>query len=680
MCGTIEDMETPATPSKALGSPKAAKTKTALILILFGLLAVLGTGLFFAFVGPSSPVGAGWFLFSYTMGLTMIVLPCTFPLAFVIVPLAMGKDPKKGFGMALAFGAGVAITLSLYGVLAALVGKVAITSLNAPLETVKNWLYAFAGIFAYLFALGELGFVRFRMPTYSGAAPMFIQKKKDILKALLLGLFMGNIGVGCPHPATPLILTRIAASGNVFYGWLLFFVHALGRITPLLILAILGILGVNALAWLTKRREKIERATGWAMVFVAGFIFTLGFFTHDWWVYSGQHTLLESVTQEERYLTLLGKKLGTGNPHHHGIPTGTGLFGLPLWLGNWTLIFLWIVPMLWYVVRRQDRIATLPQNEREKEEAVLPWLKAFIFTLILLLSVVVGWALPHRFLKHEALEDAHHSDATMRRSESRDLNLVFSSDPDVFKAGVPVTLSFTFPGARLDDFEIEHERFFHLVAIREDLTTFTHLHPEPSSESPARFELTHSFPLSGTYLLAVNYRYRGKEGTWQKLVRVSGNDPVIPDTDLSRTKSFGPYEVTLVLDPETPRAGEETHLRWTITKNGSPVRDLAPYLAAPVHIAVVRDDLSFFLHEHGEVPNDTAAFLPLVSMARAHGEENEGMGTDHGEHADLPNAFGPSVEAHLTFPRAGRYKIFGEFLHERRVLLTGFLIDVSERR
>ena len=73
----------------------------------------------------------------------------------------------------------MAITLSMYGVIAALVGKVAIGSLNAPLETVKNWLYFVAGIFAYLFALGEIGLINVRMPTYSGAAPSFIQKQQD---------------------------------------------------------------------------------------------------------------------------------------------------------------------------------------------------------------------------------------------------------------------------------------------------------------------------------------------------------------------------------------------------------------------------------------------------------------------------------------------------------------------
>ena len=199
------------------------------------------------------------------------------------------------------------------------------------------------------------------MPSYTGAAPAFIQKQSDYLKALLLGLFLGNIGVGCPHPATPVILTRIAASGDVFYGWMLFFVHAIGRILPLILLALLAILGVNALQWLLSRKDKIERATGWGMVFVAGFILVLGLFTHDWWVASGQHTLLEELTQEERFLGVIVQRFDlTEPPHAHDLPTGTGLFGFPLWLGNWVLVGLWLFPIWWYYFKKRREIENGP--------------------------------------------------------------------------------------------------------------------------------------------------------------------------------------------------------------------------------------------------------------------------------------------------------------------------------
>lgn len=404
------------------------KSKSILISSIFGLLAVIVFGLlWFFFLAPAVPAGIGWFLFSFAAGLTMIVLPCTLPLAFVIVPLSMGKGVAKGIGTAVAFAFGIVITLSLYGVAAAIIGKVALGSLGAPLEVVKNWVYFIAGIFAYLFALGSIGLLAFKMPTYTGAAPDIIQKKQDYLKAFLMGLFLGNIGIGCPHPATPLLLIEAATSGNILYGWLLFFVHAVGRVLPLLFLAFMGIMGVNGLSWLVARKEKVERATGWAMVFVGAFILVLGLFSHGWWVNSGQHTLLEFITQEETVLNVIGAHLGTGNAHHHGIDTGTGLFGLPLWLGDWVLVALWIIPFFWFLRKEKSRIAQIPETnqipERTAEENVRYMRKKFYIALTVALGAIFIYVLPMRFYNQAINAPAHNHAMTATSTGA-----VFSQD------------------------------------------------------------------------------------------------------------------------------------------------------------------------------------------------------------------------------------------------------------
>lgn len=327
--------------------------------LTFSLLSVVIGGLFWIFaLSPSSPVGLGWYIFSFATGLSMIVLPCTLPLVFVIVTMVMGKSYAKGLATALSFSIGVAITLSMYGILAALLGKAVFGFSGGSGEMIKNIFYALAGIFAITFALGELGFLKVRMPSYGGAVPGFIQQRKDILKPFLLGLFLGNIGVGCPHPATPMILGQIGVVGDVFYGWLLFFVHAIGRVIPLLVLAMFGIIGINATKALVRHRVAIAKTTAWGMVFVGAFLFTLGFFGHDWWVSSGQHTLFEKAVQEERFTGVLSERLQVAAPHRHGpekLEGATGMFGAPLWLGNWVLIVLWVLPMWWYWFRSRRR-------------------------------------------------------------------------------------------------------------------------------------------------------------------------------------------------------------------------------------------------------------------------------------------------------------------------------------
>ena len=114
------------------------KTKVVLAALAAGLFAIIAGGLVWFFSttlnvqdagsgleASGAAIGLGWYFFSFAAGLTMIVLPCTLPLAFVIVPLSMGKGAVKGLFIALCFGIGVAFTLSLYGVAAAIIGKVA---------------------------------------------------------------------------------------------------------------------------------------------------------------------------------------------------------------------------------------------------------------------------------------------------------------------------------------------------------------------------------------------------------------------------------------------------------------------------------------------------------------------------------------------------------------------------
>jgi|GEM_PF-187348 len=332
--------------------------------IIFGLL-------YLFVIAPTVPGGsAGWFLFSFATGLTMIVMPCTLPLAFVIVPLSMGKGIVRGLGMALAFGIGVATMLSTYGIIAALLGGFALDFLGNDIEPIKNWVYFFAGSFALVFALSEIGLLNIHMPSYSGAAPAFIQKRGEIIKAFLLGLFLGNVGVGCPHPATPLILIEIATSGDVLYGWLMFLIHAIGRVLPLLLLAFLAILGVNGLNWLMARKATVERVTGWGMVFVAGFILTLGLFTHDWWVNSGIHNALEKLTQESFFNSWFNNALGQNVAHVHGLEDGAGLFGQPLEWGHWFLVLVWLVPIWWWWFKKRKAMYSSPAfkiAELEKE-------------------------------------------------------------------------------------------------------------------------------------------------------------------------------------------------------------------------------------------------------------------------------------------------------------------------
>lgn len=346
-----------------------------IILSVAAVTFAIGVGVLRALFPLSQPLAPGilgWYLFSFVSGLSMIVLPCSLPLLFVISPLSPGKRPMAGLSLALAFGLGVAVVLSLYGVVTALLGETIFSFAHMKADDIKNGVYFISGSFAYLFALGEIGLINFRMPSYVGVTPRAFQRHNGLAQAFFLGLFLGTIGVGSPHPAMPLLLIESASSADLFYGWSLFLTHAIGRVLPLVLLSLFAMYGVNSAEWLLARKERIVSASGWSMVFVAGFILTLGLFSHDWFTNSGQpYALLRLTGGEVSGLSMHGGAgLQTiGRPN--ATPNAVGIFGQPAAWGNWFLVFLWIMPLFAYYRREKLRVLRTPALQIQRLEREL---------------------------------------------------------------------------------------------------------------------------------------------------------------------------------------------------------------------------------------------------------------------------------------------------------------------
>ncbi len=694
-----------------------------LIGVLFTLLAIIAFGLFWFFTGTDAgnPEGVWWFVFSFAAGLTMIVLPCTLPLAFVIVPLSMGKGPVKGLFIALAFGIGVALTLSMYGVLAALIGHLFIGILGTSGEVLKNWLYFVAGIFAYVFALGQVGLVNFKMPSYTGAFPGFIQKQGDVLKAFLLGLFLGNIGVGCPHPATPMIFIQIVSQGNIFYGWLLFLAHAIGRIVPLLFLAILGILGVNALGGLVKSKDKIERSTGWAMIFVAAFILVLGFFTHDWWVVSGQHTLLESFTQEESILNFLGAKFGTGNAHHHGLPAPdrTALLGFPISWGTGVLLLLWIFPFFWDYAKKKKAFKTGPEAERtESNKKILSeilWNRVLIAALII---VVFGYAVPTYFLQQNmnmtmsmstggmsmgsggmnmsgssAMSSTMNMAGAMSDADLINMNMVMHGPSRYYEAsnvttgpvsnlvatpasprvGEPVRLDFSVndksdgKGIPESSLEVMHSKKMHVIGVRKDLQDFFHIHPSTVADRPgSTLSVNYAFTEPGDYKIWSEVKYKGVNYTFgEPMIHVTDQSMAASynlDKDFSLSKVVGSYQVRIAYGQ---LGVGYNHIDFYVRDAKGTYVALENYLEAQMHLSVISDNLVEFIHTHplaSEEPTDDHTLASTISRSFDVGSLLISKALAHGGDSSMTSG---SQSDHVTFQvpftKPGNYKVFAQF-------------------
>ena len=149
-------------------NPGERRFRAALVAVAVALFSAFVVGMFALATSPLEVVSLA---LAYTSGLSMIVLPCTLPAVFVIVPLSLGRGYRRGFLMALLFGVGLTSTIAAYAMVVASLGKI----LYLDRVTLLMWLVA--GVAAYLFGLSELRLVPWRAPSYGGALPGVIQQQ-----------------------------------------------------------------------------------------------------------------------------------------------------------------------------------------------------------------------------------------------------------------------------------------------------------------------------------------------------------------------------------------------------------------------------------------------------------------------------------------------------------------------
>ena len=310
------------------------KLKIFFVSLAFGLLTAIIIALTYLATSAGETLTT---ILSFAGGVSNIVLPCTLPLVFIIVPLSMGKGYKKGLTMALLFGLGLTVMLAIYGAGIALVGK------YLGLDQATKINYIIAGIAAFIFGLSTLALISFKMPSYS-KVPGFIQRQPDYFKALFLGFFLGNAGVGCPYPITYLILSAAAGTGSMAVGAWYMAVNGLGRALPLIFFSVLGILGVNAAGGLLKHKITVDKITGWALVAISSFIVLNGVFGHLWYEGSLFHD----------GLNVFFEKLGGGKIAEANIPIEQFEQTVPYFkVGAWLNLLLPSLILIWYYFKKR---------------------------------------------------------------------------------------------------------------------------------------------------------------------------------------------------------------------------------------------------------------------------------------------------------------------------------------
>lgn len=166
-------------------------------------------------------------------GLALNLTPCVYPLIPITIGFFGGQSEGKSsklFLMGLLYVLGMALTYSVVGVITALSGAVFGTLMQNPI------VISIIVLVFIVLSLSMFGVYEFKLPDSLVAKAG--GSKSGMYGAFFMGLTMGIVAAPCIGPFVIGLVTYVAAKGDPFYGFLLFFVMAIGLGLPYLILAL----------------------------------------------------------------------------------------------------------------------------------------------------------------------------------------------------------------------------------------------------------------------------------------------------------------------------------------------------------------------------------------------------------------------------------------------------------
>ncbi|MER6950296.1 hypothetical protein ABT294_40390 [Nonomuraea sp. NPDC000554] len=194
-------------------------------------------------------------------------------------------------------------------------------------------------------------------------------------------------------------------------------------------------------------------------------------------------------------------------------------------------------------------------------------------------------------------------------------------------------------GRPVTAYQVEHEKKLHFIVVSRDLTSFQHLHPQMGSDGLWSIPLT--LPEAGAYRVFADFRPEGGTGlTLGADVYAGGGFRPKPLPAVSRTAEVDGYTVTLDGDLVP---GRTSKLTLKVSKDGRPVTDLQPYLAAYGHLVALRNGDLAYLHVHPD-----------------------------GEPGDGKTPSGPEITFYAEVPSGGDYRLFLDFQHGGTVRTAAF--------
>jgi Cu+-exporting ATPase len=213
-------------------------------------------------------------------------------------------------------------------------------------------------------------------------------------------------------------------------------------------------------------------------------------------------------------------------------------------------------------------------------------------------------------------------------------------------------------GDLVDDLVRTHQVWMHMIVTRDDLGTFTHLHPEPTG-TPGRFAVDATFPTGGAYTLHTEFRRQGQMADVldSHTLVVDGAPAAAVPVPADDVRSYTGHGVRITLEGDAHvGSSSDFALRFTRTDGHGVVDDLQPYLGAAGHVVVMRADGSTFAHRHAETFDGQDR--PVLALP----------GT----------TFGPDLDLHVRFDRPGAYRLWAQFaLANGTVVTAPFVVHAT---
>ena len=201
-------------------------------------------------------------------------------------------------------------------------------------------------------------------------------------------------------------------------------------------------------------------------------------------------------------------------------------------------------------------------------------------------------------------------------------------------------------GAPVIRYTATHEKDLHLIVVRRDLAHFQHVHPTLGSDGTWSTALAVAAP--GQYRVFADFQPAVRDAALTLGVDVPAPGDLRPVRLPPTARTAGVDGYTVTLDGDLV-PGTSSKVTLSVSRDGTPVADLQPYLGAYGHLVALRDGDLAYLHVHPD-----------------------------GTPGDGRTASGPAITFFVEVPSEGTYRLYLDFQHAGKVRTAEFTVTAAQ--